>query len=245
LLGFLAPIRDFAQFIFTPVQFGISGVAMDLKQSTGFIFKLSSIHKENLLLIDENAALKSTIVNLKIADEENQLLKHQLDIKNKNSFDKKLVLANVMGNSTDLSGASVILDKGSKYGIKKGDNVIRGSYIVGIVNEVTSERSVVDLIISPSISMAVSDIDTKNKTEGVAVGEYGTSVLMKRILPTEDIKVGDTIITSGKDGIFEPNLIVGLVTEVVQVPVEPLKSAYVNTIIDLVNLDRVFIIVTQ
>ncbi len=134
------------------------------------------------------------------------------------------------------------MDKGANDGVTVGNNVIRENYLIGIVREVFPRRSVVDLVISPNVSAAVLDIDSPEKTEGIAQGQYGTSIQMTKILPSEKIEAGDTIITSGKDGIFTPGLRVGTVRSVLQVPVEPLKSAFLVTSVDFSRLDKVFLI---
>ena len=65
---------------------------------------------------------------------------------------------------------------------------------------------------------------------------------MNRILPEESIKTGDTIITSGQDGIFDSGYIVGRVVDVLEVKSEPLKRAKLETIINLNKLETLFVI---
>ena len=240
--GVLNPVRDAFQFIFAPIQFGLKNVALGLKGSIDFFYNLKRLRDENIALLQENNDLTSVILELKKAEEDNELLKDQLNLKNKESFDKEFVMASVMGNPNDLTGGTIIIDKGLRHGIKIGANVIEGNYLVGIVKEVYTERSLVSLITSPSVSATVRDIDVAQKTEGLVTGKYGTSIQMTRILPNEEINVGDSIITSGKDGFFEPGLLVGKVVQVVEVPAEPLKSAYLETIVDTSKLHKVFVI---
>ncbi|HSX39207.1 MAG TPA: rod shape-determining protein MreC [Candidatus Saccharimonadales bacterium] len=242
-LGVFNPFRTVVQYIFTPVEFGLKNTASSIKDTGNFFIALKGLRDQNISLIKENQNLKSIILSLKQADDENKILRTQLNLKNRNTFDKKLLLANVMGNAKDLTGGSVIIDKGTRQGVKAGSNVILANYLVGIVKDTQSERSLVSLITSPDISATVRDIDVAQHTEGLAVGQYGTSIQMTRILPNEVINVGDTIVTSGKDGIFDANLLLGKVVKVVSVPAEPLKSAYIETQIDLANLDKVFVII--
>lgn len=242
IFGVLTPFQDLFQTILTPVQFGLRSSAGNIRGGIDFFAHLKNVRNTNITLLQENNDLKAAILELKKTQEENILLKEQLKLKNKDTFDKELVLANVLGNPADLTGGSIIIDKGSRQGIKIGANIIEGNYLVGIVKEVSTERSLVRLITSSDVSATVIDIDSSQKTEGLAIGQYGTSIRMTRILPNEEINPGDTIITSGKDGLFEPGLLVGKVVEVVQVPAEPLKSAYLETIVDKSSLRKVFVI---
>lgn len=242
-IGLLNPVRDFFQDVFSPVQVGVREMARDLKEGVKFFSNLKAIRDENLLLLEENQELRSRILEIQIAEEENSALKEQLGLDIWEDFDKELVLANVLGNPLDVTGGSILINRGVSHGIKNGDNVIRGRNLVGIVADVSEKRSLVNLVTSPAVSITVKDVDVYGKTEGLATGQYGTSIEMSRILPIEEVFVGDTIVTSGKDGIFEPNLVVGNVEEVIEGSAEPLKTARLGTSIDVTDLDRVFVVI--
>jgi rod shape-determining protein MreC len=240
-LGFLAPLQSGAQWLFAPFQFGLRQMAGGINDSAAFFANLDAVRRENLRLREDIINLHSTVVELKKAEEENEILREQLGIETE--LDRKLLLAHVMGNPQDLTGTSFILDRGSYHGVQAGDNVVKGNSLIGIVREVSPQRSLADFITSPSVAIAVLNIDVAERTEGLAEGQFGSSIIMKRILPGEEINPGDSIITSGRDGIFLPGLLVGRVTEVIEVPADPLKSAYVETIVDLGKVDRVFVLI--
>jgi rod shape-determining protein MreC len=239
--GILFPIKAAAQWVFTPFQFGLRQSAVSIKETAGFFVHLTEIRSENLALREENITLRSTVVGLKKAEEENKDLKEQLKVPV--TLNRNLLLVNLMGNPQDLTGSSFIVDRGSSQGIKKGDSVIKSGYLVGVIHTVEAQRSFGDFITSPKVAIAVKDIDTEYQTEGLAEGQHGSSILVKRILPNEIISEGDTMVTTGKDGKFIPDLIVGRVTQVIEVPSEPLKSAYLETMLDLSRLSQVFVII--
>ncbi|OGC46365.1 hypothetical protein A2V49_02385 [candidate division WWE3 bacterium RBG_19FT_COMBO_34_6] len=243
LLDLLNPIRSVFQKFSSPIQFGLRKSAIETKDTFKLFYNINKIRKDNLELLDKNNELMSIIIDLKHADEENELLKNQLQLKGDKEYDKKLLIASVMGNPMDLSGTSIMIDKGERHGITLGSNVILGGNIVGIVREVTSERSKVELITSPNLSITVRKLGSS--TEGLAVGDLGTSVKVTRLLPGEAVSKDDVFITSGKDGIFLPDLTVGVVEDFSFESAEPLKTAYLKTIIDLPNLYKVFIILEK
>lgn len=242
LTGLLNVFRNGVQYVLLPIEFGLTNVAQDMKGTVSFFFTIGKIKEDNTVLRTKVENLNAAILTLKEASIENKLLRKQLELKNNEGFNKNLLIAGVMGNSSDLGGSTVVIDKGSNDGVSAGVNVIKENYLIGIVREVFARRSVVDLVISPNVSVAVLDIDSPEKTEGIAQGQYGTSIQMTKILPAEKIEEGDTIITSGKDGIFTPGLNVGVVKTVSQVPVEPLKSAFLVTTVDFSRLDKVFLV---
>ena len=236
------------QLIFNPLQIGLKETAVQIKDGFRFFLNVKNVYDEYLSVLAENASLKSELVSLRFLSDENKLLRGQLKLneellRNKDGVAAtSFVLAKVLGNPQDITGSSVILNKGTGDGIKKGGNVIIGNNLVGLITDVSERRSVVSLITSPKISMTVYDISVENKTEGLVVGRYGTSTEMTRILPSEYIQKGDLIVTSGKDGIFEPGFVVGEVKEVNDLASEPLKSASLKTLVDFSKLTKVFVV---
>ncbi len=239
----LNPVRDVFVVVFGPIQLGLRNSALELKRASTFFINLDAIYESNQLLSEENRNLKSRIVDIKQAEEENALLREQLSLLKEDSFENQLLLADVLGNPNDPTGASILINKGSKHGIREGNNVILGKHMLGIVRTVFHGRSVVDLITSPNISITVLDIDSKDKAEGLVSGEFGTAVVMRRILPNEDVKIGDVITTTGRDGTFEPNFIIGEVASVNGNSAEPLRTATLSTGIDFKKLSKVFVLV--
>jgi rod shape-determining protein MreC len=245
LLDFLNPLRAAFQKFTTPVQYGLRSGAMGLKDSYQLFSNVNNIRQENLSLMKENQELKGEIVDLKKADEENKLLRYQLELKNKDYFDEELLLALVMGNPEDTTGTSLMIDKGTRQGVEVGDNVVVGNFLVGIVSRVSEERSVVDLIISPEVSMTVINVEGANKAEGIASGNLGTSVQVEKLLPNDRVEVGDIFLTSGRDGRFIPGLVVGEVADVIFESADPLKSADLEPMILFSRLDKVFVILSS
>ncbi|MFZ5425296.1 MAG: rod shape-determining protein MreC [Patescibacteria group bacterium] len=244
-IGILNPIENVFQRFSSPLQYGLKTIALDTRGGVSFFVNLKNIKDENFELRSQIQQLQSEVNELKWARDENKVLKEQLGLVEEGLFSRELLLSNVLGNPNDTSGETIILDKGFRQGVSIGSNVVVGSYLVGVVDEVSSERSVVKLITSPSVSITVIDIDISNKTEGLARGQFGTSIAMTRILPNEEINVNDIIVTSGKDGLFEPGLIVGKVASVSEISAEPLKNAYLDILVDISNLNRVFVILNE
>jgi len=243
LLNFFAPIRGTIQYVFNPVQYGIQQVAVNIKGSISFYTGLNKIRKESLLLLEENQHLKSEIFRLQYLDEENELLRKQLGILEENNLTDRLVLAQTLGDVDDKTGTSLMIDQGSIQGISKGDVVIREKYLVGIVRDVTSHRSRIELISSPNLSISVIDFHTG--TEGISLGQFGTFLKVSRVLPGEVVNVGDVFMTSGRDGVFPPGYIVGEVSSVSSESAETLKEVILDATLDIENLDKVFVITSK
>lgn len=240
--GFFNPIRNYYVKLISPIQFGLSNSAKEINDTFLFYKNLRAIRSENILLKTKINELEAQVAENKVLKSDIESLKLQLKIKNEFTFEHELLIAEIMGNSTDLTGSTAVISLGSSHGVTKGANVISGRQIVGIVKEVMSEKSLVDLINSPNVSLTVYDIDSPNKPEGLATGDYGTSIKLSRILPFEVIKQGDFIYSSGKDGFILPNLLVGIIEDVREDPSQPLKTATLKTSVDFAKLNKVFVV---
>ena len=243
--GVFAPLRDAVVSIVSPIQFGLQKTAFNLKQAGHFFSDSNKVRNENLNLLNTIKTLEEEVTGLKIFRDENLLLKQQLAIQK--SFDgdgrgQKLILADMMGNPSDLSENTVLINKGTKDGVRVNDIAVIGNYLVGITRSVEYGRSTVELITSPNLSLTAYDLDSPDKASGLLKGQHGSLLSLERVLQNEKISVGDVVVTSGKDGTFLPNLIVGKIIVVQSDPSQPLKMATLQTMIDVSKLIEVFII---
>ncbi len=240
LLGSLTSLSS--KILFIPSNF-LREFAVTIRETKEFYSELHSINSKNKLLLQENIQLKAQISDLTHLKEENDLLKEQLNIKSKSTKNRNLLVADVLGNPLDLTGSSIYINKGSRDGVNEGNSVILGNNLLGMVLLVEESKSLVSLVTSPNVTMSASDTTSTGKTEGVVTGRFGTSVVLTKILPNEDIRVGDTIVTSGKDGLFTPDLVIGVVAKISGEISEPLRTAELQPIIDFRKLERVFVII--
>lgn len=241
--GILAPLRDVVVSVVSPIQFGLRKTAINFKQALRFFSDSNKVRSENLDLLNKVLSLEEEIAQIKMYRDENLLLKQQLAVQgNKAGSEQKILLADVMGNSSDLSESTVLINIGTKEGVRVNDVAVIGKYLVGAVRSVEYSRSIVELITSPNLSLTVYDLDSPDKAAGLLVGAHGSLLSLERILQSEKISVGDTVVTSGKDGTFLPNLIVGKIIDIQNDPSQPLKKATLKTMVDTSKLLEVFII---
>ncbi|MBD3366511.1 hypothetical protein GF360_04210 [candidate division WWE3 bacterium] len=82
------------------------------------------------------------------------------------------------------------------------------------------------------------------QTEGIVTGDFGTSLKLTRVLQKEPLTEGDLLLTSGREGFFKPNYIVGRVGKIEAEPTQPLKSAQVIPLLELERLSKVFVLLS-
>lgn len=241
-LGFFnvfAPIRGGVQYIFNPIQYGIQKMSADIKDWANFYTGLNEVRNENLALLEENENLYSQLVELKNLKKENKILKEQLGVTT-GEVEQQLDLVKVLGNVEDKTATSLFINKGSYHGVSVDDILIKEKYLIGIVKTVYQFRSKVELITSPTVSVSVTDLQTG--TEGIAVGQFGTSLFVNRVLPEDKVNVDDVFISSGRDGIVPQGYIVGKVSEVSENSAKVLRTVSLDLLIDFNNVSKAFVL---
>jgi rod shape-determining protein MreC len=104
----------------------------------------------------------------------------------------------------------VIIDKGSENGISQGMPVATYEGIVGRILLVGEKSSEV-ILITDDIS-AVDAYIHRTRARGIVKGTGG-GCIMEYLEKKADVSVGDKVISSGKDGFFPKEVVIGTVVE--------------------------------
>ena len=170
---------------------------------------------------------------------ENSRLKQILSFKQKSPL--RLTVARVIGKSPDNWSSSVIIDKGEFNGIRRGMTAITFLGLVGRVIEAQGFTSKIMLITDPN--MGVSAIDQRSRQEGLVSGTLGTNLIMRYLPDEPDIKVNDTIITSGLTAAYPKGLLIGSVTALGREFTGLSSYAIIKPVVNLSDMEEVFIII--
>lgn len=170
---------------------------------------------------------------------ENKRLTGLLALKQKTNY--QVVAARVIGHSADNWSSVLIVDKGRYNGIKSGMIAINHLGLVGRVIENTASTSKIMLINDPSFS--VSAIVQRSRQEGLVCGTLGSSLVMRYLPKEADIRVSDTIITSGLTPLYPKGLLIGHVLDLEEEFSGLTHYALIKPAVDLSNLEEVLIIV--
>ncbi|MBF0464416.1 MAG: rod shape-determining protein MreC [Nitrospirae bacterium] len=109
----------------------------------------------------------------------------------------------------------IILDSGTKAGIKKDMAIRTDKGLIGKIISTESNYSTVQLLTDVYSSVAVRLED--NRTEAVLSGTGSELCLLKYIPVSEDVKAGESLVTSGTDNLFPAGIPVGRVLSVERV----------------------------
>ncbi|WP_446008767.1 rod shape-determining protein MreC [Candidatus Electrothrix sp.] len=140
----------------------------------------------------------------------NARLRKLLDFKE--SSNQPTITAQIIGKDPSLWFRSVIIDRGSSDGVRKGMPVVTGEGIVGQVYASSTDYSKVLLAIAPS--SAIDVLLQGSRIRGILKGTGKNLYQLEYILKTAEVFVGDRVVTAGYGGMFPTGLPVGIVSKV-------------------------------
>jgi rod shape-determining protein MreC len=209
--------------------------------STGFVrnyFDLVNVRRENERLKAELAALKSDQARLVELETENHHLGDLLDLKD--VLGGNSIAANVIGSDANSFARTLTIGQGSSSGVRPGMAVLSFQGVVGKVIVVSPHAARV-LIIDDHNS-ALDAFDQRTRTRGIVAGVVDDGITMKYVERSEDVRPGDTIVTSGLDGIFPRGLLVGTIKNVTGEGPGMFLNVSIAPAVDFRNLEQVLVI---
>ncbi len=135
------------------------------------------------------------------------------------------------------------IDKGSTSSIEIGQVVVFNDNYVGKIIQTSEKASFIQLLADPDSKVAAFSQGLEGKAKGVLLGQFGSDLLMDKILHEEKINVDDLVYSEGTEGYLPRGLILGRVSQVLNRENEVFKQAKVQQNFDLKDLELVFVIV--
>jgi rod shape-determining protein MreC len=190
----------------------ISGRAYYVSGSIKTFLNLQTTNEE---LVQQNGKLEQQVLTL-----ENILRKQAQDSSKVNAFLKDslhreipydFVVAHVENNSVSQINNYIVVNKGSKDGIKPEMGVVSTSGIVGIVRNVSTNFSLILPVLNPKFRQSCKVKNTNSFGTLSWDGKDSRYAIMDELPRHQIVKKGDTIITSGFSSIFPEGVLVGTV----------------------------------
>ena len=140
----------------------------------------------------------------------NQRLNNLLEFKEKE--ETKLVAAEIIGKDPSPWHKSVIINKGNADGVGKGMPVLVPEGVTGLVMDASEHYAKVLLVIDKS--SAVDALVQRTRARGIVKGDPSGECVFKYALRKDDIREGDTVVSSGLDGVFPKGIRIGEISVV-------------------------------
>ena len=196
-------------------------------------------------LEEENTKLREELTKLNNLKQDFQALKSQFQEIILPS--RKLIPAEIIGINSDFFSKDIyprelILNVGKNQGIRKGLAVISENKLVGVIERVSNERSIVTVLTSEKLSIPVK---TSQTNASCIVRNEKNQMVLHDVLLSEKLEMSDTVVTKGnikEDGTgYPPDLLIGKITSIDKKPSAIFQSARITPFVKVDRLSIVFV----
>lgn len=223
-----------------------SNVVKAFESIYGYIYEYDKVVAENESLKAQLYKLQQDYRDSNDISNENEQLRALLDLSRRHPDYKQYDMAAVILWSPSNWSSSFMIGKGtSNSKVKVGDCVITEmGALIGVVSEVGTNSSTVISVLDTTFS--VGAYIERNDERAIAEGDFS---LMKQGLlkfnymqDSTEVVAGDTIITSGKNGVLPAGLVIGTVQQVLTYSSGLNRYATIKPAADLNSLANVYLI---
>jgi rod shape-determining protein MreC len=231
-------LRQSVALVIDPVQ--------RVAQTPGSLVDIAHGYFEGIAILrDENAELKHAKLNsapdlqrLAHLEVENERLRRLLAVRDREKAQGQV--AQILYTARDPFARRIVVDKGQQAGIVAGQPAIDENGVVGQVTRVYPFSAEVTLITDKNQAVPVQVV--RSGLRSVAFGLGNGQLEMKYMPANADVQEGDTLVTSGLDGIYLPGFPVARVVKVERDSAYSFARIYCQPVAAVENFGEVMIL---
>ena len=228
--------------VFAEVQRTTSGLMSSIANSWSGYVSLRGVRQENEALKRQLAEALFQVQEQRARADRSRSLEQMLGLRQ--SLGLETVTGQVIAAGSTLDFRAVTIDKGSRDGIKADMAVISPAGVVGRIVAVSANAAQVQLL--TDVNAAAGALVERSRAQGIITGAGDKGFLLGKVSEVADIVVGDTILTSGIEGIYAiypKGFVVGTV-ETVKKKGSAYDEITVRPAVDFSSLESVLVILT-
>lgn len=224
--------------VLLPVQAEMGRVADGMARAWARLAEIGQLRVENARLRVRLDDLEQEVAALREAAAATQRLERLLAFRAQGRYQG--LAAQVTARDPSRWFSTVVVDRGSRDGVRTNAPVVTPDGVVGRVIEVTPLAARV-LLIADSRS-AVGVLVQDSRDAGVVEGRGSALLHLKYLSRAARVNEGELVVTSGLGGVFPRGLVVGRIVKVVREEGELLQEAEVEPAAALDRLEEVLIL---
>jgi rod shape-determining protein MreC len=234
------PVLQVVTFgLFAEVQRASSAFVSSLRGGWTNYVSLRDVRSENESLKRQLAEAQLQLQEQRGLAERSRGLLATLGLRDRSNL--KTIAAEVIGAGASTDFMTVTIDKGTSDGVRPDMAVLAPGGIVGRVVVPSARAAKVQLLIDRNAAAGV--LIERSRSQGVVVGAGDELLRMDYVSEVADVVVGDTVVTSGIDGIYPKGYVVGRV-EAVEKSGNSYKQILVRPAVDFSSVEEVLVVLT-
>ena len=240
-----SPLTNLANVLASPFRSGYTAVATWFNDLQNYYKDTTDLEAENAELKQRIAEMEERVRLAEAALKENELFRDLLKLTQQRRDLSDYEAAAVTQHSVTNWTSSLTLNKGTSLGGEVGDCVIDATgCLVGVISEAGTNWSTVLTLVDTDTSLGAQVFRTKDL--GVAQGDFSLmeqNRLRLDFLPADcNLLSGDLVMTSGLNGYYPSDLVIGSVEEILVDDSGAASYAIVAPAVDFDALTEVFVI---
>jgi len=203
-------VRVAAADFMAPVLSALARPAASLASGARHVEGLFDLYQENQRLREDNDRLMEwQTVARRLATENSELRAVTGYQPRGASFS---ITAQVIANSGGAFARNVLVDAGARDGVTRGQAGMTGEGLIGRVAEV-GERTARILLLS-DLNSRIPVVVGASRQRAVLAGDNSAEPVLLFLPVNNAVKPGDRVVTGGAEGVFPPDLPVGVVASI-------------------------------
>jgi rod shape-determining protein MreC len=206
----LEPVRLAVAALLWPLQKAVLLPMEGAGEAGNYFSNLTGLQRENAELRQRQLAQANLLLRQAHLDEENRRLRALLDMQER--IDAPARAAEILYTARDPFARRIVIDRGISHGLETGQAVIDDLGVVGQVTRAFPMTSEVTLLTDKNQAIPVQV--ARNGLRAVLAGAGSGTMELKFLPANADVQPGDTLVTSGLDGIYIAGLPVAKVASI-------------------------------
>ena len=235
-------LRSYLSASLYPLQYLVNAPKNVQKLLSENLLGREEIINENQKLKEENLNLKSQMQQVYKLESENKRLYELMDSKPKTN--DEYIFADIISTSNILDKHQILINRGSKDGIKLGSSIVDSNGIIGHVIRDQIFASEVLLISDLEHAIPIEVVRTGLRSIAVGTGDH-TRLKINMLPVNSDIQKEDILITSGLGGRYPEGFPVGTVKNIKSNSGESFLEVEILPFANLKTINEVWIIITN
>lgn len=219
----LAGIRDAIASLAYPIQYVVQAPVQAFAAMRESFATKSHVEADNIRLESDNLVLRLKLLRFESLEQENERLRAVRESESASRVVQRSLIAEIVRVDLDPFRQRVLINKGTRDGVFRGQAAIDAAGIFGQVTRAGPISSEIILISDPEHAIPVQV--NRTGVRSIALGTGRSGLLSLPYLPQNaDVIVGDLLVSSGLGGVYPPGYPVGKVTAVTRDPGQPLLA---------------------
>jgi rod shape-determining protein MreC len=236
--AFSLGLRQMSSFLFVPLQSKTTALVTQLRHLGPELTSLRRVSEDNQTL--RHAVERLTLENnlLHERDRENTQLRQDLGYRQHTPY--HFIPADVVSRDPASWLERLVINQGSRSGIRVNTGVLVPEGVVGRVMEVHLSSAVIMLL--PDQQSSLASAIERSRVPGTVKGIGQTFLSLLHVTTADDIKIGDRVVTSTVSSLFPPGIMIGTIQQVAPTDNGLMLAVHIKPAVDFQRLERVWVL---